>query len=75
MALALKMARDFGVLKYWRKKNHKYQITNIKQITMTKIQNPNVLVIESWDLRFIWNLVLEFWDLNEFIFIKEDRRN
>jgi hypothetical protein len=42
---------------------------------MTKIQNPNVLVIESWDLRFIWNLVLEFWDLNEFIFIKEDRRN
>jgi hypothetical protein len=46
MALAVKMARDFGVLKYWRKRNskggkeipnHKSQITNIKQITMTKI--------------------------------------
>ncbi len=25
-----------------------------------------------WSLRFIWNLVLEIWDLNEFIFEKED---
>jgi hypothetical protein len=27
--------------------NPKSQNTNIKQITMTKIQNPNVLVIEN----------------------------
>jgi len=52
--------------------NPKSQNTNIKQITMTKIQNPNVLVIESWDLRFIWNLVLGTWDLIDFIFEKED---
>ncbi len=25
-----------------------------------------------WNLRFIWNLVLEIWYLNEFIFEKED---
>ena len=30
---------------------------------MTKIQNSKqVLVIGYWNLKFIWNLVLEFWD-------------
>jgi hypothetical protein len=44
-------------------KNSKSQITNIKQITMTKIQNSKpVLVIRYWNLRFICNLVLGAWD-------------
>ena len=39
--------------------NHKYQITNIKQITITKIRNSKpVLVIDYWNLRFVCNLVL-----------------
>jgi len=57
--------------------NNKSQITNHKQITMTKIQNPKlrsytpfcgsslqdfVLVIVYWNLRFICNLVLVIWD-------------
>jgi hypothetical protein len=50
----------------------KSQNTNTKQITMTQIQNLNVLVLENWNLRFIWNLVLEIWDLIEFIFKKAD---
>ena len=30
---------------------------------MTEIQNPKlVLVIEYWDLRFIWVLMLGIWD-------------
>jgi hypothetical protein len=38
---------------------YKSQITNIKQITMTKIPNSKpVLVIEYWNLRFVCNLVL-----------------
>jgi len=48
-----------GVLEHWKNRNSKSQITNIKQITMTKIQNSKpVLVIEYWNLRFVWNLVL-----------------
>jgi len=48
-----------GVLKHWRKRNSKIQISNIKQITMTKIQNSKpVLVIEYWNLGFHCNLVL-----------------
>jgi hypothetical protein len=40
-------------------RNSKSQITNIKQITMTKIPNSKtVLVIEYWNLGFHWNLVL-----------------
>ena len=55
--------------------NTKFQITNIKQITKTKNRNskpvndlarsyhhPNVLVIEYWELRFIWILVLVIWN-------------
>jgi hypothetical protein len=30
--------------------NNKSQITNIKQITMTEIQNPKLLVIGYWNL-------------------------
>ena len=53
MALPLKIASCFGVLEYWKKRNCKSQIPNIKwfdklttlslvegQITMTEIQNP-----------------------------------
>jgi capsule polysaccharide modification protein KpsS len=48
-----------GVLEYWRNKNFKSQISNIKQITMTKIPNSKpVLFIEYWNLRFVCNLVL-----------------
>jgi hypothetical protein len=44
-------ASCFGVLEYWRNRNSKSQIINIKQITMTKIQNSKpVLVI--WCLEF-----------------------
>jgi hypothetical protein len=44
-------------------KNSKSQISNNKQITMTKIQNSKpVLVIEYWNLRFVCNLVLGAWD-------------
>jgi hypothetical protein len=36
----------------------KFQITNNKQITMTKIQNSKpVWVIEYSNLRFVWNLL------------------
>jgi len=28
--------------------------------------------LKNWCLRFIWNLVFEIWDLNKFIFKKED---
>jgi hypothetical protein len=42
--------------------NPKFQNTNIKQIPMTEIQN----------IKHVWNLVLEIWDLYEFIFEKED---
>jgi hypothetical protein len=53
MALPVKIASCFGVLKFWRIRNYKLQITNIKQITMTKIRNPKpVLVIEYWNLIF-----------------------
>jgi hypothetical protein len=46
-----------------RNENSKSQIPNIKQITMTKIQNSKpVLVIEYWNLRFVCNLVLGVWD-------------
>jgi hypothetical protein len=52
-------ASCFGVLKYCRNRNFKSQISNIKQITMIKIQNSKpVLVIEYWNLRFVCNLVL-----------------
>ncbi len=34
---------------------------------MIKIQNIKFGSLKNWDLRFIWNLVLEIWDLNEFI--------
>jgi len=58
MALPSKMTSGFGVIEY-----QKFQITNIKQITMTKIQNfKPVLVIEYWNLRFVCNLVLGVWD-------------
>ena len=44
-------------------KNSKSQISNNKQITMTKIQNSKpVLVIWYWNLRFVCNLVLGVWD-------------
>ncbi len=46
----------------WYLDYYKFQITNIKQITMTKIQNFKHLVIEHWNLRFICNLVLGIWD-------------
>jgi hypothetical protein len=40
-------------------KNSKSQITNNKQITITKIQNSKpVWVIEYWNLVFHWDLVL-----------------
>ena len=40
--------------------NSKFQITNNKQITMTEIRNfKSLLVIEYWNLRFVWDLVLE----------------
>jgi len=53
MAFLEKMGRRFGVLKYERNRNSKSRITNIKQITMTKIPNAKpVLVIEYWNLRF-----------------------
>ena len=43
--------------------NPKSQNTNIKQIPMTKIRNPKlVLVIEYLNLKFICNLVLVIWD-------------
>jgi hypothetical protein len=51
------------------------------QITKHKYQtNPNdqssksqtIWSLENCDLRFIWNLVLEIWDLNEFIFQKDN---
>jgi len=42
--------------------NHKAQIINIKQISMTKIQNVSVSNIEYLNLRFICNLMLGFWD-------------
>jgi len=46
-------------MEYWRNENSKSQISNIKQITMTEIQNSKpVLVIEYWNLGFSWNLVL-----------------
>ncbi len=35
--LPVQIANCFGVLKYYRNRNSKSQITNIKQITMTKI--------------------------------------
>ncbi len=48
-----------GVIKHCRNRNSKLQISNIKQITMTKIQNSKpVLVIEYWNLGFHCNLVL-----------------
>ena len=43
--------------------NSKSQITNNKQITMTKIQNTEpVSVIEYWNLKFVCNLVLVIWN-------------
>jgi hypothetical protein len=55
-----------GVVKHWRNRNSKSQISNIKQITMTKIRNSKpVLVIEYWNLRFVCNLVLGVWDFIE----------
>ena len=54
-----------GVVEYWRKRNSKSQIPNIKQITMTKIQNSIlVLVIWYWNLGFVCNLVLGVWDFS-----------
>jgi len=32
------------------------------KITVTYRRTMSVLVIEYWNLRFIWNLVLEIWD-------------
>jgi hypothetical protein len=51
-------------LEYWSSGNNKSQISNNKQITITKIQNPKlvVLVIGYWNLRFICNLVLVICD-------------
>ncbi|MEN8807940.1 MAG: hypothetical protein ABF291_10710 [Desulfobacterales bacterium] len=41
-------------------KKSKSQITNNKQITMTKIQNDKpVWAIGNWNLGFPWDLVLE----------------
>jgi hypothetical protein len=37
MALPVKIAGCLGVLKYYRNRNSKSQISNIKQITMTEI--------------------------------------
>ncbi len=81
MAVPVKIASCFGVLKYCRNRNSKSQITNIKwfdklttlsqvegQITMTKIRNSKpvfVLVIEYWNLRFVCNLVLGVWDFTD----------
>ena len=51
-----------GIVKYLNRGNinYKSQITNLKQITMTKIQN--VLDIEYLNLEFICYLVLGIWD-------------
>ena len=38
--------------------NHKYQINHNNQIRNSK----PVLVIEYWNLRFVWYLVLGIWD-------------
>ena len=63
MTLPVNKSSGLGVLKYRRNRNSKSQITNIKQITMTKIRNSKpVLVIEYWNLRFVCNLVLGNWD-------------
>jgi hypothetical protein len=65
-ALRLRLEAEVNV-------NYKLQNSNNKQITMTKIQNskrlyhfkkefpPYVWVIEYWNLRFVWNLVLGIW--------------
>jgi hypothetical protein len=46
--------------------NSKSQISNLKQITMTKIQNSKpLLVIGNWNLRFVCYLVLGVWDFKE----------
>jgi len=56
MALRVKIAIFIGALE---DKNSKSQISNIKQITITKIPNSKpVLVIQYWNLRFVCNLVL-----------------
>jgi hypothetical protein len=58
--LSTEVKRQFAGLT----ENFKSQISNNKQITMTKIPNSNpVLVIEYWNLRLICNLVLGIWDL------------
>jgi hypothetical protein len=43
MALPVDMSSGFGVLGHWSIRNSKSQITNIKQITMTKIRNSKPL--------------------------------
>ena len=63
VASLVQVASCFGVLAY-----QKFQITNIKQITMAKFEIPKlffVLVIEYWNLRFVCNLVLGVWDFIE----------
>jgi hypothetical protein len=53
VASLVQVASCFGVLEY-----QKFQITNIKQITMTKFEIPKlffVLVIEYWNVRFVCN--------------------
>jgi len=45
---------------------HKYQINHNDQNSKSQFGS-----LKNWDLRFIWNLVLEIWDLNEFIFKKK----
>jgi len=47
---------------------HKYQINHNDQNSKSQTMFWS---LKNWDLRFIWNLVLEIWDLNEFIFKKK----
>ncbi len=41
----------------------------------TPCHSSNVWVIEYWNLRFIWNLVLVIWDFNNFRYEKEELLN
>ena len=46
----------------------------IEKIPSTKIHKSQTMFwsLKNWDLRFVWNLMLEIWDLINLIFEKED---
>jgi len=66
MALPVKIANCFGVLKHCKISNSKHQITNKSQIPILNDQNRFGPPEADWSLLFVWYLLFVIWNFCHF---------